>query len=116
MVSDLLHRNFRLAALGTTAGGVIVVTGVLLLLNNLHIVPVRELWTFWPLIPVVLGLAHVADSRTPSSLVWGGLAAAIGALVFLDNLQLLTIDFSSVWPMIVVAFGITMFWKAQDAR
>jgi len=106
----------RFAAQATVAGGTIAVTGVLLLLNNLHIVSVRELWTFWPLIPVVLGLAHIADSHSPFSLVWGGLAAAIGALLFLDNINLVTVDFSYIWPMIVVAFGITMFWKAQDAR
>ncbi len=106
----------RFATLASVAGGTIVVSGVLLLLNNLHVVTIGDLRTFWPLIPVVLGLAHIADSHTPFSLVWGGLAAAIGALFFLDNLDLVTLDFSYVWPMIVVAFGITMFWKAQDAR
>ncbi|HME08283.1 MAG TPA: DUF5668 domain-containing protein [Bryobacteraceae bacterium] len=106
----------RFATLATVAGGTIVVSGLLLMLNNLHVVAMSELWTFWPLVPVVLGLAHIADSHTPFSLVWGGLAAAIGALLFLDKLDLVTLDFNYVWPMIVVAFGITMFWKAQDAR
>jgi hypothetical protein len=30
-------------------------------------------------------------------------------------LNLVPVDFSYVWPMLVVAFDITMLWKAQDA-
>jgi Domain of unknown function (DUF5668) len=116
MVFDHLGRGYRLAVLGAIAGGTIIVAGVLLALNSLHVIPAGELWTFWPLIAVVLGLTHIADSRTPNSLMWGGLAAAIGALLFLENLNLVKLDFSYVWPMLVVALGITTVWKAQDSR
>jgi hypothetical protein len=99
----------HLRRIGAVAGGVIMVAGILLLLR------VSDFWLFWPLIPVVLGLASLTQSLTPSTLIWGGLAAAVGALFFLDNLNLVPVDFSYVWPMLVVAFGITMLWKAQDA-
>jgi len=92
------------------AAGIVIIAGVLLLLK------VSELWAFWPLIPIVLGLAYMTQSLTPSSLIWGGLAAAIGALFFLDNLNLVPVDFNYVWPMLIVAYGITMLWKAQDAQ
>jgi uncharacterized membrane protein len=113
---DQLRQKYRLGVLPASAGATLIAAGVLLLLNNLHAIPDGGLFTFWPLIATVGGLAYIADSLTPTSLIWGGLAAALGALLFLDNLNLIAVDFGYVWPMIVVAFGITVTWKAQDSH
>jgi len=94
---------------GVIAGAISVLGGILMLLR------VSDLWAFWPLIPIVLGLTYIARTLTPSTIVWGGLAAAVGTLFFLDNLSLVPVDFTYVWPMLIVACGITMLWKAQDA-
>jgi hypothetical protein len=94
---------------GLSIGAIVILSGILLLLK------VSDLWAFWPVIPIVLGLAYIARTLTPSTIVWGGLAAAVGTLFFLDNLNLVPVDFTYVWPMLIVACGITMLWKAQDA-
>jgi len=110
------RRRHRSAAQGVVGGGIIVVVGLLLLLNNMHIIRVRELWDFWPLILVVFGLARIVESRSPGSLIWGGVLASIGALLFLDNLNLFSFDFNFVWPVLLIGFGLTMLWRALERQ
>jgi predicted membrane protein len=110
------RRRHRSAAQGVVGGAVVVVVGLLLLLNNMHIIRVRDFWDFWPLILVVFGLARIVESRTPASLVWGGLVASAGGVLFLENLNLVTLDFSFIWPLVLIAFGLTLLWKALDRQ
>ena len=110
------RRRHRSAAQGVVGGGIIVVVGLLLLLNNLHIIRVRDLWDFWPLILVVFGLARIVESCNPAGRIWGGVLASIGALLFLDNLNMFSLNFNFVWPLILIAFGLTMLSKALERQ
>ncbi|HME08830.1 MAG TPA: DUF5668 domain-containing protein [Bryobacteraceae bacterium] len=108
-----LRRRHRSGAQGVVGGGIIVVVGLLLLLNNMHIIRVRDLWDFWPLILVVFGLARIVESCSPASYIWGGIVAAVGALLFLDNLDLVHFSFDFVWPVVLICFGLLMLSKAM---
>ena len=101
---------------GIFIGGLIVAIGLLLLLDNMHVIHMRDVWHYWPLILVVFGLSRIVECHTPSSLIWGGLVALVGALLFLDNLNILMIDFSFIWPLILIAFGLSLLWRAVDRR
>jgi predicted membrane protein len=110
------RRRHRSPAAGILFGGLIVAAGLLLLLNNMNIIRMRDVWEYWPIILVVFGLSRIFECHTPSSLIWGGLVAGIGALLFLDNLHILTIDFNFIWPLILIAFGLSLLWRAVDRR
>jgi len=110
------RRRHRSAAQGVVGGGIVVVVGLLLLLNNMHIIRVRELWDFWPLILVVFGLARIVESCNPAGYIWGGLVAAVGAVLFLDNLGFISFSFEFLWPLILIGFGLTMLMKALDRQ
>lgn len=97
-------------------GGIIVVVGLLLLLNNMHIIRVREIWDFWPLILVVFGFARIVESKNSAGYIWGGLVAGAGALFLLDNLGIFSLNFEFVWPLILIGFGLTLLFKTLDRQ
>jgi hypothetical protein len=69
--------------------------GVLLLLNNLGLLPWsiwRELWTFWPLLLVLLGLEAFVTGRV----AWGGLVLTI-LLVLVAGIALGASAFGNRW-------------------
>jgi len=110
------RQRHRSPAQGVVGGGIIVVVGLLLLLNNMHIIHVRELWDFWPLILVVFGLARIVESCSPASYIWGGLVASAGAVLFVDNLGLMRVNFEFIWPLALIGFGVVMLSKAMDRQ
>ena len=102
---------------GVLFGAVIVVIGLLLLLDNMGIVQVHDLWRFWPVILIVVGVSKVLEGRTPAGWVWGGLVALVGAMLLLDNLHILVIDLGDfIWPLAVIGFGVMLLLKALDRR
>ena len=111
------HRHHSPAS-GIIFGGLIIAIGLFLLLDNLHIIRARDVWQFWPLILVAFGLARIVESRSPARLLWGGLLAGAGVLLFLDNLELLPpfLDFSVIWPLILIAFGASLLLRAVERK
>lgn len=97
-------------------GAIIAVVGLLLLLQNLGFVRVHDLWVYWPAILIVLGVARLADAHGSGGMVFGGALAGIGALLLLGNLDILRVDFNLIWPLILVAFGLSMLWRALETR
>jgi predicted membrane protein len=101
---------------GVFMGVVVVVIGVLLLLSNMGIIRSLGLWEFWPVILIVFGLSRAFEACSPSGKILGSFVAIIGALWLAENLHLVYIDFQYVWPLLLIAFGLTMLWRGMDRR
>lgn len=113
------RRAGRSGMSGLVVGGLIVAVGLALLLDNMGIVRVHDVWRFWPLIPVVFGTTKVLESRSPAGYVWGGMIALVGALFLLDNLHILIFDFDLtdlIWPLLIIGLGVSMLLGALDRR
>lgn len=108
------RRACRSGGGGLVVGGIIVVVGLMLLLDNMGILRAHDMWRYWPLALVAVGLSRILESHRPAALVWGGMLAAVGVLLFLDNLGILLFDFHMLWPLIIIAFGVSMFVRAMD--
>jgi len=61
---------------GLVIGGVIICVGVLFLLQNLGVLYVDEVWRYWPVILIVLGLSRAFTCRGWGGRIWGGIARA----------------------------------------
>ncbi len=109
------YRRHR-GAPGLVLGASIIAIGVLLLLDNLGIVPTQNLWDYWPVFLIVAGLARLTNSSSPSSLIWGAAVTAAGSLLLLDNLHLFRFPFHLLWPVIVIAFGASMLFRATESQ
>jgi predicted membrane protein len=114
--SELRVRRPRSASHGAIGGAIIVVVGLLLLLNNLGILHVRDIWDFWPLILVVFGVARIVKSCSPAGIIWGSVVAGLGVLLFLDNLSMVRLNFNFVWPVILIGLGLTKLMSAQQRQ
>lgn len=108
------RRAYRSHNHGIFFGVVVVAIGCLLLLDNLGIVRFRDIWQYWPVLLIVWGMSHLIDSRTPSGWIWGGMIALVGTLFLLDNLDIFVFNFAIAWPILLIAFGVTVLVGALE--
>ncbi len=110
-----MHRRCRQSpAGGMVFGFTIVAAGVLLLLDNLRILYVRDLRSFWPLALVAWGVSKALQSSRPSAILPGSLLAATGALLLLGNLGALTFDLRMAWPLLLIGLGLALLARAVE--
>ena len=110
------RERYHSGASGMVIGSIIVLVGLGLLLDNMGIVEFRDVWRYWPVFLIVYGVSRIVSCRAVSSLVWGGAVALIGALLLLDNLDIITFNFSYIWPLIIIAFGLSLLVRALDRK
>lgn len=96
---------------GIVPGLILVAIGALVFLNNLHIFYIREWLRFWPSIFVALGVVKLVDSTAPSGRAFGGVLAAVGALLLARNLGYLFLTWNDVWPLILIGMGLLMLFQ-----
>src|SRR5579859_651203 len=51
---------------GVVVGTIIVAVGVILLLDNMGVVRAGDLWQYWPVALIAVGLSRVVESRRPT--------------------------------------------------
>jgi hypothetical protein len=68
---------------------VFIGVGTLFFLNNLHILPVREVLRYWPGILVAVGIMLLVDSAESFGKAIGGAFVGVGALLLARNLGFL---------------------------
>jgi predicted membrane protein len=103
-------------ASGIVVGSIIVLVGLALLLDNMGLVSFRDLWRYWPVFLIVFGVSRILSCRRPSGYVWGGAMALIGAFLLLDNLDVIQFNFAYIWPLIIIAVGLSMLVRAIDRK
>lgn len=87
---------------------VLIAVGALFFLNNLHILPVREVLRYWPGILVAVGILLLVDSAETFGKSMGGAFVAVGALLLARNLGFLEITWNQVWPLALIGAGLLM--------
>ena len=96
-------------------GVAVVALGVLFLLENLGFVYVRNLWEFWPVILIVLGLARLSTAYTPSGRVSGVVLVCVGGVFLANNLGYIPFDIWHLfWPLILILWGVGMLFRSMD--
>ena len=94
-------------------GLLIVAFGVILTLDNLDYVEAGDILRYWPLLLVAFGLARVVGTDCTSSRVSGGIMILIGLWLTADELVAIPLDFQRWWPMILVAIGGLILFRAM---
>ena len=101
---------------GRLVMGLIVISiGVLFLLENLGYVYVHNLWEFWPVILVVLGVARMANCRSAAGMVSGAILTLIGGIFLASSLGFIPFDIWRLfWPLILILAGVGMLFRGLD--
>lgn len=110
------RQRFRSGGGGIVIGGLIVVIGLMLLLDNMGIVRFHDVWRYWPVLLIIYGVSRILECHRPSGYVWGGLITLAGALFLLDNLDIVVFDFNFIWPLLLIAFGLSMLLRSMDHK
>jgi hypothetical protein len=88
--------------------------GILLTLDNLHVMNFDNVWRFWPAILIVVGILQVLWAGSTSGLGAGVILAGAGSLLLLGNLHYLRFSIEDYWPLILVAVGAGIAWQALE--
>jgi len=111
-VDRSIHRGP--ASQGVIFAVVMIAIGVLLFLDNIGLFRFRDIWQFWPVLPIALGVAKLFDSKGVASQVWAAMWILVGSAFLLDHLGLWHMNWGTIWPLAIVAFGVTMLVNALD--
>jgi predicted membrane protein len=94
--------------------GIIILTlGVLWTLDNLGLVESGVVLQWWPAALILFGIAKLFGLGTRRNVVWGGTFAVAGAWLLAGNLDLIRAHLFSLWPLVLIAIGITIIMRAQ---
>jgi len=98
------HTNRR-AILGL----LLVITGILLLLENLRLIPGLPYWLFtWPMILVGLGILNLISGNRTAAIILIG----IGTLFILQDIYY--IRFKDYWPVILIIVGLAFIFRQKS--
>jgi hypothetical protein len=93
---------------GLIPGAIIIGIGVLFLLDNFHIVYVRDWWRFWPVALIAVGLVKLVDSTYGGGRVVGGILLGTGAIFLGNNLGFYDVTIRELWPLFLIGIGLSM--------
>jgi predicted membrane protein len=94
----------------------LIVAGVLLFLYNIGLISI-QVWSFWPLFPIALGLTKLLNSRSLSERVWSSCVIAFGVVFLLNSLGVLRIHSrDGSWPvaLLLIAAGVVALVKTFE--
>ncbi|MEZ5315858.1 MAG: DUF5668 domain-containing protein [Vicinamibacterales bacterium] len=93
-------------------GLLVVAFGLTLTAENLGWVDAGDVWRYWPLALVALGIAKLLQRGQRSSQVFGVVLILVGLSISVDRFWAIRIDLSRYWPLILVAIGVLIVSRA----
>ena len=103
--------NFADLPRGSLFALMLIVAGVLLFLDNLGVLPIQDIHAYWPIFIVIFGVQILDNRRGKVGRIWGLAVMAWGILLILGNLQVIHVSGSVFWPVMLIAFGITLLMR-----
>jgi predicted membrane protein len=95
----------------------LIAAGTLLFLGNLGLLPVRDIWNYWPLVLIAVGVLKLWQMENMGAKILGIALTLFGAFFLLLNLNILHIRaHDQSWPiaLLLIAFGTALLIKVFD--
>jgi predicted membrane protein len=89
----------------------IIVLGVLYTLENLGVLYAHDILRYWPILIALYGVSKVIQNQTTGQKAWGVFWIFVGSFWFLDRLDILYFNIWDLWPLILVALGLSLIWR-----
>ena len=97
-------------------GLLVIAFGALFTLDNLGIVEAGRILRYWAVVPLVYGLFRLTGLYCCQNTTVGLIFTLGGALLLLHGLDLIAIDPWELWPVVLIAIGVSMVSKAFRHR
>ena len=88
------------------AGLVIIALGVVLLLNQFGLLPLRIVLHFWPTVLIVVGIIKLLAGDNRGDRVVGAVLIGVGAVWQTNALGLTHITWGQAWPLVIILVGV----------
>lgn len=96
-------------------GLVIIAVGAIALSMNLGYDVDIDLWDYWPLILVLIGLSRIFQPPEYRNLWFGLIFTVVGILFLLDNFYLIRFGFRELWPIVIILIGVAILKHGYGA-
>ncbi|MYM90606.1 hypothetical protein GTP91_25965 [Rugamonas sp. FT82W] len=97
-------------------GVAVVIIGMVFLLDNLGWLDLNFTLHLWPTALIFFGILKVVQTRTTSGAVVGGALILVGSLILLKETGFIDIAWRSLWPLILIAAGLSVMFKSTTGR
>jgi hypothetical protein len=102
---------------GMIIGLAVITVGVLFLLRNVGVLYFDDIWQYWPVILIVIGISKLANTHSASQVTSGLLIGGIGTVFLLKNLGYIYGDiWEYIWPGVLIAVGLAILVKHLEGR
>ena len=102
---------------GMIIGLAIIAVGILFLLRNVGILYFDEIWQYWPVILIVVGISKIANTDSASSVTRGLIIGGIGTVFLLRNLGYIYGNiWQYVWPAVLIGVGLMILVRHLEWR
>ncbi|MGH9367619.1 MAG: LiaI-LiaF-like domain-containing protein, partial [Thermoanaerobaculia bacterium] len=97
-------------------GGIMLGLGVLFLLDNFGIVDAGDVFRYWPLILLGLGVTRLIAPGRAEERVGGIVLTLLGGVFLLRALHVPWFRLRTIWPLVLVVLGAGLIWQALRGR
>ena len=94
----------------------VIAIGVVLLLHNMGIIYARSIFSYWPVLLILVGLASALQPSGSAGRWVGVILIVLGTLLLLDNLYLIDFYVWDYWPLLLILAGLALIRGTRRAR
>jgi len=109
------NKTFTLQTRAIT-GLVLILFGILITLDNFHVVNAAAYLRYWPVLLVLLGGLKAVKPGGTGGRIIGGTLAAIGLFMLLDRADILHVQIWKFWPLLLVMLGLSFVFRTSRSR
>lgn len=105
------HPKFLIAAF-------LIFAGAVLFLENIGLIAVRDIWAYWPLILVAMGVSHLANDLRPGAKFHprGFILIIVGIGLLANNFGFFFMAADFAWPILLIILGGFLLVKTLESH
>ena len=111
---DARERHKRVSA--AVFGLILIGLGVVFTLDRMGMYDAGQLWSWWPVVVIGLGLASMIAPKNTGDATAGVVTVAVGAFFLGHKLDLIDWRLRDVWPAFLVLGGIVLIVRSLAER
>ncbi len=97
-------------------GGALTTFGIALALDALDIVEVDQIFRFWSVLPIAIGVTLLVRARGGGAWFPGAVLLLVGTGFLLEELGYLRYGFDAIWPLIIILVGLAIMSRGFRPR
>ena len=93
-------------------GFFLLAIGIALLLDKFDIFYIGDVWRFWPIIFIAIGLGHLLDAQGVREYRKACWWLFMGSWFLISELHMFGLSYHNSWPILLIGMGINILWKS----